>query len=254
MSSDALNAAIALAAEGRSVFPCLQTKAPACPNGFKVASTDPAVVRDLWRRYPGPLIGVPTGTASGFSVLDIDPKHFEAREWWIEQRDALPPTRTHRTRSGGLHLLYAHRDGVRNSVSKIAPGVDIRGRGGYIVWWPAAGLPVLRNVELAPWPTWLHPLARETMAPPDRTTAVTNISDQSYEGIIRFVACAREGERNAALFWGSCRFGEMIREGLLTESTAIAILVEAAARAGLPHDEADRTARSGIGTADARAH
>ena len=59
------------------------------------------------------------------------------------QQAHLPATRMHRTRSGGIHCLFLHRDGLLNSVSKIAPGVDVRASGGYIIWWPAHGFAVV---------------------------------------------------------------------------------------------------------------
>jgi hypothetical protein len=84
-------------------FPVGSNKHPTIPGGkgFHAASCDPQVLRTLWAQHPGPLIGVPTGVTSGIDVLDIDQK---ARAWWRENRDRIPPTRTHRTCSGGLHL------------------------------------------------------------------------------------------------------------------------------------------------------
>jgi hypothetical protein len=48
------------------------------------------------------------------------------------------------------------------------------------------------------------------------------------------------------LFWGACRAGEIVADGKLSESVAIALLIEAASRTGLPRDEALRRARSGL--------
>ncbi len=59
---------------GYKVFPCrVHDKRPTCPHGFRQASNDPAEIARLWRRYPGGLIGIATGQASGIDVLDIDP-------------------------------------------------------------------------------------------------------------------------------------------------------------------------------------
>ena len=69
-------------------------------------STDPHVVRDLFRRYAGPLVGVATGTISNIDLLDIDQKP-EARQWWAENRHRMPPTRAHRTRSGGFVWCFS---------------------------------------------------------------------------------------------------------------------------------------------------
>ncbi len=57
---------------GFAVFPCGADKKPfPRSQGFKDAVTDPVAVADLWRRYPGPLIGVATGERSGIDVLDV---------------------------------------------------------------------------------------------------------------------------------------------------------------------------------------
>lgn len=148
-----LDTALALAAEGLPVFPCRENKAPTCPSGFKDATREPNFVRELWRLYPGPLIGVPTGVIAGFDVLDLDPKH-GAAAWWKANMRKIPETRVHRTRSRGLHVLFMHAAAVHNTQSKIAAGVDTRGAGGYVIWWAAHGARVV-DAPLAEWPEWL---------------------------------------------------------------------------------------------------
>src|SRR5471030_484752 len=77
--SDVLIKALELGAQGYPVFPVAASKRPTCPQGFKDAAIEPREIRRLWRDHPAPLIGVPTGEASGLFVLDIDsPKHVEA--------------------------------------------------------------------------------------------------------------------------------------------------------------------------------
>jgi hypothetical protein len=152
-SEQVVDNALKLAAAGMPVFPCRANKTPTTPHGFKNAVTNSAAVRELWRQRPGPLIGVPTDAVSGINLLDLDfPRHPESRTWYDENRHRLPETRTHGTRSSGLHLLFKHDPSMRGSAGKIAPGVDTRGAGGYLIWWPAAGLPVLSDAPLAPWP------------------------------------------------------------------------------------------------------
>jgi len=200
----------------------------------------------LWRQYPAPLVGVATGAASDFDGLDIDPKHPEAKAWWTANRDRLPPTRCHRTRSGGLHLLFRHAVGLRSTAGKITPGVDTRGDGGYIVWWPATGLPVLNDTSPAPWPTSL--LAR-LQTPPQisckqRTVVIPD--ERALGRLVRIVAGAREGQRNNLAFWAACRAGEMVRSGLIGLETAAAVIAAAAMCVSLSQREAERTAHSGV--------
>jgi hypothetical protein len=124
--ASALAAARTLGAMGYAVFPCRPDKRPSTPAGFKAAVLDWHAIEELWRRYPGELVGVATGAMSGIAVLDIDAKHNTARVWWSENRERLLPARVHRTRSGGFHLVYKHRSGLNCSVSKIAHGIDVR--------------------------------------------------------------------------------------------------------------------------------
>jgi hypothetical protein len=240
--SKALADALALAAEGVPVFPCAANKHPTCPHGFKEATADSAAVIDLWKHHPGPLVAFATGTISGRDVLDLDAKHPEATAWWMEHRHHLPATTTHRTRSGGLHLLFRHAEGLRNSASKIARGVDTRGDGGYAIHWPSAGFRVLSDAPLAPWPPWfLDKLMRRPETPSTRKpTQNPTLSDRRLAQLVRLVANASEGERNSTLFWAACR----ISEGSGDLDFAAEVLIAAAARAGLPADEASRTVRS----------
>ena len=96
----ALGDAFKLASEGRHCFRCASSKRPATPHGFLDASADPVVLRELWTKYAGPLVGVRTGSSSGIDVLDLDRKHRQSMVWWAFHRDRLPLTRVHRTRCG----------------------------------------------------------------------------------------------------------------------------------------------------------
>src|SRR5262245_53157508 len=85
-------------------FPCSLSKRPLTARGHLAAPTSP-VHESRW-----PLTGLPTGTASGLDVLDVD----AAGLVWLDQNySRLPPTRVHETRSGGRHLLFNHAQGLR---------------------------------------------------------------------------------------------------------------------------------------------
>jgi hypothetical protein len=247
----ALATALALVVEGKHVFPCAVNKRPTCPNGFKAAGQDPAYIDELWRLHPGELVGVATGKTSGFDVLDLDAKHEAAREWWVANRTRLPATLTHRTRSGGLHLHLLHAEGLRCSAGKIVLGVDVRADGGYVIHWPSAGLPVLCEAPIAPWPQWLlDQLMTKSFAVPKRETATTTaIVHRRLAGLVRAVASATKGSRNRALFWAACRVGEAIHAGEIDDAFGAAVLERAAERCGLSQIEARRTISSGIKSA-----
>jgi hypothetical protein len=247
-----LSIAALLASQGYHCFPCAATKRPATPHGFKDATADLEALSTLWQEYPGELIGVSTGIPSGIDALDIDVKHPEAVAWWQNNRDRFPGTRVHRTRSGGLHLLFRHNEGVRCTAGKIALGIDTRGTDGYVIWWPAAGLPVLSGAPTATWPDWFISGLRPAIQPAAPIARVPNYHFISK--LVHLVAGASEGERNCLTFWAACRAGEMAASGLLDADVAVAVIAEAATRAGLPRAEAERTARNGVRTAGGRVH
>jgi hypothetical protein len=249
MSISQIPAALKLAAHGYPVFPCSDpSKKPATPNGFKDATTDIETIKRLWRDHPGGLIGVCTGEVIGLDVLDLDfGRHHEARDWWQENRQRVPRTRTHRTRSGGLHLLFQHDDRVHCTAGKLRLGVDTRGNGGYIIWWPAAGLPVLSAAPLAAWPDWLSAEFLPKRRSASTTTSTVPFCDDGWlRGLVRTVAGAAEGQRNTILFWAACRAGDAVRNGRAVETFVVDVLVEAATHAGLPQTEAQRTIQSGL--------
>jgi hypothetical protein len=226
-------------------FPCKGDKRPVCPHGFKRATTDPALLRELWTPSTGELIGVSTGEASGFDVLDVDPKHAEAFAWCKAHHEKLPTSRVHKTRSGGVHVLFRHKHGLRCSAGRVARGIDVRANGGYIIWWPATGLPVLRAAPLAEWPQWL---LDQLMSSPQAPSAPRIVIPDTHAlaRFVQLVAAAPEGERNGLTYWAACRAGEMVASGLLDAESAVAVIAEAATYAGLTRREAERTARSGV--------
>ena len=236
-----------LAAAGIHVFPCKNQprgeddKRPLTNHGFHDATTDAAQIRTWWRRWPDALIGVPTGAR--FVVLDLDLQYPQAQHWYSHAN--LPLTRTHVTRSGGRHLLFAPDERVTCSAGKIAPHVDTRGHGGYIIWWPAEGLEVLHGGTLAAVPDWIIAKLNPPPLPPSPRPPISSaLAQRQLDGILRTVVTASEGERNHVTFWAACRFAELVDQGVVGRDDAIALVTEAAGRAGLPHHEARRTALS----------
>jgi hypothetical protein len=241
-----IETALPLARGGLPVFPCRANKAPACPHGFKDAVTEPGAVTELFTAYPGALIGVPTGVASGFFVVDVDSARYATAAAWYEENASRLLTRSHRTRSGGLHLVYKHA-GHRGTASKLARGVDTRGEGSLVIWWPAhVAQDEAAEKPVADLPQWLI----SALAPPraTRPRSSWNGGDITLRGVIRTVAHAPQGQRNALLFWGTCRVGEAVRERVLDTGLAIDLMLRAAAHAGLQHAEALRTIDSALKT------
>lgn len=153
-----LKAALAYAAADRRVFPCKPGgKEPLTRRGHLDATTDPRRITAWWRRWPDANIATPTGRGSGLT-LDVDhPASLDALE---AEHGKLPPTRTHSTGSGGMHLIFRYPDGVeiRNSARKLGFGLDVRGEGGYMIVPPSRTTrpyEVLDALPLAEPPAWL---------------------------------------------------------------------------------------------------
>ena len=233
---------------GYAVFPCGDDKRPTLKRWPERAATDADAIAKLWRERPGPLIGIVTGERSGFDVLDLDVKHDAARAWYQAHRPTLPVTRGFRTRSGGVHLYLQHADGVRNSQGNPASGIDVRGDGGYVICWFAAGFECLEHEPPAPWSVWLLDALRALPAPlqPHIANAFHRNTNAAIDGVLRLVANAPEGERNAVLYWAACRLGERAHAGQIGKTEAERLLVAAGIAAGLADKEARATALSGL--------
>jgi hypothetical protein len=238
--------ALALAAGGCAVFPCRPNKRPCTEHGFQDASRDPGQIA-RWFDQPWMVIGVATGEASGIAVLDVDSgKVPEAKTWLSETGKNLPESYAYMTKSGGRHVWFQYVPGMRNSAGRISKGIDVRADGGYAIFWPCTGLPVLSQAPLAPWPEWLAPKPEEVPATRFQTPEDPTPRDvvQSLKGILAVAATAGEGQRNNALYWSACRLAEMIQRAQLSAELGASLLIEAAGKAGLAQAEALPTIRS----------
>jgi hypothetical protein len=173
------HAALKIAGKGKPVFPCKRDKSPYTHRGFKDATTNPGRVTALWNRYGGEKIGMPTGTTSGISVVDVD--RLEAlQEFSLELRQELRETLTIRTPSGGLHYYLNHVDGITNKRGTLPAGIDIRGEGGYAIVPPSEGYTVEHRAPIADAPLQLlETLRDEPRAPsgPGRSRSWASIPD-----------------------------------------------------------------------------
>ena len=220
------------------VFPARADKTPACPHGFKDATAEPDKIRQLWRSWPGELVGVPTGAISGIDVLDIDSvKHPEAANWWLSRRQYIPKTRVHQTGSGGLHLLFRHSQQARTGNGRLGTGIDVKSTGGYIVWWPTHRR-VLLDVPIAPWPEWLLAAQQPKLF---RQQISSGPTPASIAGVASFVETTPEGQRNCVAYWGLCRAFEAENQGV---EGAVAAVADAALKNGLDRREVATIVRS----------
>ncbi|MFA9229888.1 MAG: bifunctional DNA primase/polymerase [Microgenomates group bacterium] len=119
-----------------------QGKHPKISGGLKSATFNAETIRQWWAQWPDANIGIVTGRVSGLMVVDIDhgaTKNGYASLQSLEAANGpLPRDLTVQTGGGGLHIyLSMPAVDIRNSTSKLAPHIDVRGEGGYVVAPPS---------------------------------------------------------------------------------------------------------------------
>ncbi|RNL71876.1 bifunctional DNA primase/polymerase [Streptomyces sp. I6] len=271
----ALAHALSAAERGLPVIPLSPTKLPALPSphrldqeparcrgecgllghGVHDATADPAAVRALFSaapwatgygiacgRPPHHLIGIDLDT--GTAATGATDSAAALRQLALQHLFTVPETVTVVTPSGGRHLWLTGPPGVvvPNSASRLAPGIDIRGAGGYLV---GPGSVSARGAyRIAPDSAALPP-ARcpeallRLIAPPAGPRQSAPSRAPRGQGLVHFVLAAQEGQRNTRLFWAACR----AYENGIGETLADA-LTDAAVRTGLSEREARATIAS----------
>jgi hypothetical protein len=134
-----IRTALYLAERGLRVFPCKpRDKVPATARGLKDATSDLAIIEQWWRQEPEFNVAIATGVASGVFVIDVDNAGAEAELQNFETAHGeLPPT-VEAITARGRHIYFKMPDRpVRNSAGKIAPGIDVRATGGYVLTPPS---------------------------------------------------------------------------------------------------------------------
>ena len=156
---------------GRSGCPS-PGKHPLTENGVKDASKDTATITQWWQHWPWANVGIATGKVSGFFVLDIDGPEGEENLRDLEAKHGNLPNTVEQLTGNGIHILFRYPEGrsIGNKVG-IAPHVDMRGDGGYIVaapslhisgkqyTWEVSSRP--DDVEIAEAPGWLLELLQQ---------------------------------------------------------------------------------------------
>ena len=143
MSSNSLAWALYHAAQGLPIFPITPAgKAPLTPKGFHDASVAEQQIRAWWaagERAGCAELSHGIAIPDGFLVLDVDPRHEgDKAHAEIIATKGLPATRTAKTGrgDGGLHLWFSCPTGL-TFPKEIAPGIDAKRFGGYVVAPPS---------------------------------------------------------------------------------------------------------------------
>jgi len=223
MQSQDLENLLALVSQGWAIFPChsiidgkctcgkdgckSQGKHPRTVNGVKDATTDPAVVKQWDKTWPGANWALATGVASGVIVIDIDRKSggFEsAEEMDRNVPNAFIDTLRVLTGGGGRHLYYScpSNSDYKNKVGWM-PGIDVRANGGYVLLPPSNHLSggtyrwEANARAIAPISVELHDALQ---APSSKAEGGMDLSD-----LPTILAGLPEGQRDDTLFKLACR-------------------------------------------------
>lgn len=270
----ALNSALYAIEQGYAVFPLSINKTPAIKSphqqghsckggcgrpghGVHDRTRDPAYARHLFalaERAAG------YGIACGGRLVGLDlDRHgssdgvAELNKLAAEHGFTIPRTMTVCTPSDGFHLWLHVPDGVTvpNSAGRLAPGIDVRGTGGYLVGPGSTGRkgdyglhPSLGEVPVQPAPAALLKLMLPPAVPQPARRVVPRADGGALAGLVRVVSEAPEGTRNARLYWAAAKAFGHVADGHLRADDAELALLEAAARIGLSESEARRTLAS----------
>jgi len=246
------------AAQGKPVFPLRRGgKTPhskLAPHSFYNATTDPAVIREWWHKVPDANIGIPTGTPSGWVVIDTDldaEKGLDGEEALRELEKThgpLPKTVMQMTPRGGYHRVFRDPGGIKCSTSKIGKGIDMRAAGGYVAVPPGTrrdGKYVWEvdhhpdDIEPAELPAWIR-LLRGNGSRKAKTRDKSKAKEKPKSSDTGSIP---KGKRNDTL----CRIGGSLRHKGHEEQAIFTALLEVnnnRCKPPLPDDEVERIAHS----------
>ncbi|MEV6311474.1 bifunctional DNA primase/polymerase [Streptomyces sp. NPDC051840] len=283
--STLLSAALQAAKRGWHVFPLRPNgKRPAlhgettcphtgpCTSGHvkweQRATTDPDRIRAAWSTGAFN-IGIATGP-SGLVVVDLDrpkPNSDQDAPDGAANLKALceragqpvPRTRTIRTASGGTHLYFSAPAAVRlhNTAGTLAPLVDTRAWGGYVV---AAGSTINGHTYavdgpalINPLPPWLmgilvppHPKPAVPAAPTPVPVRAHRYAETALVRERATVRAAPEGRRNATLLASVRAMGRFVAWGDLPRHTVEAAFQAEGEAVGLTAAECRATITSAL--------
>lgn len=187
-------------------------KHPRFTEWQKLDAPSEAEILEWWSGWRSEFnVGIATGQASGFWVLDVDPKSggLDAMNTLVAQYGSLPATLTARTGSGGWHYYFAlpadfvvtNRQGTdKNGIPR---GIDIRGEGGQVVAPPSvtdkgAYTYLDPDAPIVAAPDWLLRMVRSKPKPTPATTSFADdlLDDAERKRLAAYAEQAYHGELN----------------------------------------------------------
>ena len=217
---------------GGRVFPCVHHSKKPRHIGFQEsASTEPSVIRELWRCHRLSNIGVMCG--EGFWVLDIDTRHGGDKHLNMLQYQFgdLPATPCVRTNEGGVHYYFSTENYGKYQYDHKpfgSCGIEVNGRGrhvmgvgsvhesGHVYEW----ITKPEGLKFAPAPEWLLERVRRPFYARPVPTAQGGENTAYVKAALRSEAlrlCAVYSGRNQALNDAAFRMGMYEHLGLRKE-------------------------------------
>ena len=242
-------------ARGWAVHPLNSHKRPLLKGWQDKATTNADVFMQWLQEWPWANVGVVTGAVNNLLVLDVD---------GIDGINSLngldlPISPTVVTARG--HHYYFNFPSILNDISTtrsgLLPGIDIRGRGGYITAPPSIhetghqyywSKPLCDDLPEPP--MWLIQRLKPTVDLSRKTVVLNRISSHYAQGALKkeflAVATASVGTRNARLNQAAFSMGTLVANGSIDVESVARILVQAALDAGLCRNEVEKTLYSGL--------
>jgi hypothetical protein len=250
--------ALAFASQGVEVLPLKpREKIPLgrlAPNGCKSATTDEALITRWFEAEPHANLGIAMGGKLRLLAVDVDPRaggDASLHDLIEAHGDAWLETFTVKTGGLGNHFLFRLPEDVEVHRAKIAPGVDIKAAGGFLVAPPSIHpngnrYEVEKNTYIAAAPAWL---VEELTRPADvQPTRVIDFQERRAASGHFGTRIFHEGERDNGL--RDVAYGRWINGWAESEADLTEQLLEVnAARCVPPLDyavvveKAQRTAR-----------
>lgn len=178
-------------------------------------------------------------------MLDVDVKRPEANGFdSLEDlgHSILPETPMAHTASGGLHVYFRCPDrNVRNSAGRIAPGLDVRANGGYVIilapgssytWDSVWNFDTVEPIEALDW-LWPPPPAsrpRTSAQPVIQTAGLSRYAEAALDAACKAILRAPAGQQELTLNVECFSIGTLAGAGGVPEGLALKALLHTAAK------------------------
>lgn len=247
---------IGYSARGWAVHPLNNKKRPLLKSWQKKATTNPDIFMQWLQEWPCANVGIVTGNASNLLILDVDGMEgiSSLRDLGLAESPTVVTARGH-------HYYFNFPSSLINistTRSGLFPGIDTRGRGGYITAPPSVhetghkyywSKPLDGGLPDAP--MWLI----QRLTPPKRSAYKIpvyhgEINQRYVQTALRNealeVAMASNGTRNARLNQAAFSMGTLVAQGGINVECIARTLAQAAINAGLCRREIEKTLYSGL--------